>query len=314
MARRAAAALLVLAALGGAAGCGAGAGEAPREVRLTVTDGFGARTLLERTGPEVRGRDTVMRLLQRNARVTTRYGGGFVQSIAGLAGGRPGGRPVDWFFYVNGTLADEGAASTEVRAGERIWWDRRDWGVTMRVPAVVGSFPEPFVSGPGDGERLPTRVECDTELEQACDLVQQRLIDRGVPAARSLPGTEGGDESLRVLVGRWPELRDDRALEQLERGPRASGVYARISSDGRRITVLDARGRERRTLGPGTGLIAATRYLDQPPTWVVTGTDPAGVASAARAFDESVLGEKFALAVSADRAVPLPEPSAGAAP
>jgi len=314
MARRLARALLVLAAVGGLAGCGAGAGDAPREVRLTVTDGFGTRTLLERTAPEVSGRDTVMRLLQRNARVTTRYGGSFVQSISGLAGGRAGGRPVDWFYYVNGTLAGEGAAATPVRPGDRVWWDRRDWSVTMTVPAVVGSFPEPFLTGPGTGERLPTRVECDTELEQACDAVQQRLIGLGVPAARALPGTEGGDESLRVLVGRWPALRDDRALQALERGPRASGVYARISADGRRIVVLDARGRERRTLGPGTGLIAATRFRDQPPTWVVTGTDAAGVLSAARAFDESVLAEKFALAVSADRAVPLPEPTlAGAA-
>ena len=50
--------------------------------------GFGARAWGPRHGPELAGEETVMRLLTRNARVTTRYGGGFVQSIDGLAGGR----------------------------------------------------------------------------------------------------------------------------------------------------------------------------------------------------------------------------------
>ena len=50
------------------------------------------------------------------------------------------------------------------------------------------------------------------------------------------------------------------------------------------------------------------KLADQQPTWVVTGTDDAGVAAAARAFaaGESALGDKFALAIADDQAVPLP--------
>jgi hypothetical protein len=302
--RRAAVLALVLAAV--AAGCGAGAGQRPTEVRLTVTDDFGTRTLLERPAPEVRGDDTVMRLLQRNAKVTTRYGGGFVQSIDGLSAGRPGGRPVDWFFYVNGVLSDRGAAAVDVSPGERIWWDRRDWGLADKVPAVVGSYPEPFVSGL-EGERRPTRLECDTAVEAACDAITEKLGDLGVVAGRAQIGTEQGEENLRIVVGRWEQVRRDRAVEQLERGPRASGVYARVAPDGRTITALDARGRAARRLGPGTGLIAATRFREEDPVWVVSGTDAAGVLLAAeQAFDESVLNEKFALAVSDGLPVPLP--------
>ncbi len=88
-----------------------------------------------------------MRLLQRNApKVTTRYGGSFVQSIDGISGGGSGGTS-DWFFYVNGIEADKGATSIKVHQGDRIWWDYRDWGVTDDIPAVVGSFPEPFLHG-----------------------------------------------------------------------------------------------------------------------------------------------------------------------
>ena len=294
-----------------AAGCGAGAGSAPDEVKLTVTDEFGARTVLDRTGPEVRGDDTVMRLLQRNAEVKTRFGGGFVQAIGDLRGGRTGGRPVDWFYFVNGILAEKGAASVDVHNGDRIWWDRHDWGAASRIPAVVGSYPEPFVNGI-NGERRPLRLECDEAVDAACDAIVAKMADLGVVAGKSRLGTEKGEENLRILVGRWPEIRGDRAVEQLERGPKSSGVYARVSADGKTITALDERARPARRLGAGSGLIAATRWRDEDPVWIVTGTDAAGVELAAKeAFDESVLNEKFALAVADGLPVSLPvtEPS-----
>jgi hypothetical protein len=100
-----------------------------------------------------------MRVLTRNFDVKTRYGGGFVQQIGGIAGGREGGRRVDWFYYVNGIEASTGANERRVTAGDRIWWDRHDWGAAMRIPAVVGSFPEPFLSGQ-NGKRLPVRLDC----------------------------------------------------------------------------------------------------------------------------------------------------------
>jgi hypothetical protein len=157
--RRPAALLALLGALAAlTAGCGAGAGEKPAGTRLTVTQEFGARAAKRLDAPKVSGSETVMRLLQRNAKVTTRFGGGFVQSIDGVAGGRSGGRPVDWFYYVNGVEASEGAAAKRLNPGDRVWWDRHDWGAAQRVPAVVGSFPEPFLHGIG-GRRLPVRIE-----------------------------------------------------------------------------------------------------------------------------------------------------------
>ena len=88
-----------------------------------------------------------MRLLQRSFDVETGSGGGFVQQIDGVAGGRRAGRPVDWFYYVNGIEARVGAAERRINPGDRVWWDHHDWGVTLRIPAVVGAFPEPFLSG-----------------------------------------------------------------------------------------------------------------------------------------------------------------------
>jgi Domain of unknown function (DUF4430) len=303
MNRAAPAALAVVALV--LAGCGLGAGEGTSGTRLTVTADFGARPVKALARPKADGEDTVMRLLQRNAAVATRFGGGFVQRIDGLAGGRRDGRPIDWFYYVNGIEADEGAAATKLHDGDAVWWDRHDWGVTPDVKAVVGSFPEPFLHGV-DGRRLPVRVECVQARSAPCDRVVGQLTDRNIPAARGIVRGPRSQETLRIVVGTWPQLREDEALGLLERGPRASGVYATIAPDGRRITALDARGRVARRFGAGTGLIAATRFGDEQPVWVVTGTDAAGVAAAARGFDEGTLEDRFALVVSDDLPVGLP--------
>src|SRR3954452_491466 len=168
-----------------AAGCGLGAGPGEHDVRLTVTSWYGTRQLGEKDASQVAGSETVMRLLQRDFKVKTRYGGGFVQSIDGLAGGEEGGRPVDWFYYVNGIEAGRGAAATRVREGDRIWWDRHDWGYAMRVPAVVGSFPQPFLNGI-DGRRLPVRIECEETGGAACAEARKRFAAAGIPAGSAV--------------------------------------------------------------------------------------------------------------------------------
>jgi Domain of unknown function (DUF4430) len=303
--RRALLLLLVLAAAL-AAGCGLGAGESKEGgASLLVTRDFGAREIGTGDVDPIPGGETVMRMLQRGFDVETRYGGGFVQEINGVAGGREDGRPVDWFYYVNGILADDGAAAHKLEPGDRVWWDHHDWTATQDIWAVVGAFPEPFLSGVG-GKRLPVRLDCADDAAGVCDEVAERLEDVGVNAGRSAAGSFGGEGVLRIKVGRWSDVRRDSAVRQLEKGPRASGVFARPDASGERIALLDAEGDVERTLGPGGGLVAATRLGGEAPTWVVTGTDDVGVAAAAAQLQEDALRNHFAIAVDAGRPVALP--------
>jgi Domain of unknown function (DUF4430) len=302
------AAATALASLLGAvvlASCGVGAGAAPKDISLVVTSDFGAR-VLPAAGPlQAQGQETAMSLLVRNYRVATSDGGGFVDSVDGLAGGAEQGEPVDWFYYVNGVEASAGAAATNVRSGESIWWDRHDWSQTDGIPAVVGSFPEPFLHGI-DGKRLPVRVECATVASYACRTVAARLLAVGVPAAVGAIARARAPESLRVLVAPWASIEREPAARSLESGPRASGVYARFSADAGALALLEGDGRTARTLRAGAGLIAATRHGDDPPVWLVTGTDGQGMRLAARAFDQRTLRDRFAVALSLAGATPLP--------
>ena len=291
-----AAAASALACAFAAAGCGLGPGPSIGDVELTVTRDYGTNALLRRDS-SARESDSAMRLLDRNAEISTRYGGGFVQSIDGIEGGVRGGDPFDWFFYVNGVESPRGAADYPLHGGDRVWWDYRDWGAAMRVPAVVGSFPEPFAHG-YEGEQHPVSFECEAS-PAACGLVRSRVAP--------LAAKGGGGAPIRVLTGTWERVRGDAAASPIERGPTYSGVFADfVRRHGAwRLQPLDASGDP---IGDAenAGLIAATRRGDDPPVWIVSGSDDRTVLAAARTLSAAQLRDRYAVAVHGHQTEPLP--------
>jgi len=284
-----------------AAGCGLGPGKGLGDVELTVTRDYGTVPVIHRVLGDVTESDTVMRALERSADITTRYGGGFVQSIEGVEGEETASAARDWFFYVNGVESTVGAADYPLHGGESVWWDYREWGAAMRVPAVVGSWPQPFLGG-YDGERHPVAVEC-LGGGAACGVVDERLEDAGVDVAAGEP-----DEAIRVLVGPWSRLREDPAAAQIERGPQVSGVFAdfRAGRDGYVLEGLGEDGKTAASFGSDAGLVATTRRYESPPTWVVTGVSTAGVKAAAGLLDSADLRDHYAVAVEAGKETALP--------
>jgi hypothetical protein len=285
-----------------AAGCGLGPGPGTSDVTLTVTRDFGSHEVKSVTEAKVPGSETVMRMLERHFNVSTRYGGGFVESIDGLSGNTSRD---DWFYYVNGIEAPAGAAGTAVHKGDRVWWDLHDWAATNSIPAVVGSYPEPFVHGVG-GKRLPTALECASDVGSACKTVESALNKQHVPVASQYIGTGSGQQTLTVIVGTWRDLRSLVALGLIEHGPAESGVYARFTPSGGALQLLDPAGQAARTLGGSAGLVAATADSQSAPTWLITGTNAAGVTAAARALTPQALANHFALAVTSGAHIPVP--------
>jgi hypothetical protein len=262
-----------------------------------VTRDYGTETVTEASVEDPDETETVLRMLDRETDIETRYGGGFVQSIEGVAGGTEGGRRFDWFFYVNGIESPVGSADRPIAGGDRVWWDHHDWTDVMRVPAVVGSWPEPFLQYSAGEERLPVRVECGGERD-ACRTAAERLSDEGISVGTDRLGGGTGEEALRMLVGPWSSIREDPAAAQIDAGPRDSGVFADFATPGE-IVALDERGAPASRLGDGAGLVAAVRDGEDPPTWIVSGVDRAGVRAAADALDPDVLGDRYAVVVGA---------------
>jgi hypothetical protein len=295
---------LLLAAALAAAGCGFGPGSDVGEVSLTVTRDYGSAPVQPPTSVEASEADTVMRVLEREATIATRYGGGFVQTIDGLEAGERSGHPFDWFFYVDGVESPVGAADFALHGGEAIWWDYRDWSATQQVPAVVGSWPQPLRGG-YEGKSHPVALEC-RGAGAACGAVRRRLGEVGV-----VPTATPSEDAIRVLVGPWARLRDDPAAAQLEQGPQASGVFADFArrAGGYRLRGLDEGGEPAIGFGPGAGLVAATRRFEAPPVWIVSGATAGGVLAAAGLLDAAHLRDRYAVATEGGRETPLPVPA-----
>jgi uncharacterized protein DUF4430 len=303
--RRTLAALALGAAL--LSGCGLGAGE-EREggAELRITRDFGHAELGSARLDTLREDQTVMRFLRSEFDVDTRFGGRFVQSIDGLEGAGTAGTR-DWFFFVNGIESDTGAAEYELSPGDRVQWDHRRWGAAMRVPAIVGAFPEPFLNGM-EGERRPVRVECDEVESAPCRDGKQALEDVGVPTSSSSLGAPGTEAVTRLVIARWPRARIVRGAPTLEEGPEASGVFARFAENGRALELLDEDGEVVRTVRPGDGtaLIAALRPRADELLWLITALDRKGLAAGVAALEADVLRDAFAVAVTGSAVEKLP--------
>lgn len=282
-----------------AAGCGLGPGEAEEgEAGLRVTSEFGANELVDASLTNPTESDTVVRFLDEEADIETSYGGNFVDSIDGLEGSTVNGGAEDWFFFVNGYYSDIGAGEARVRAGDRIWWDFRDWQQAYRVPAVVGSFPEPFLHGESGSDGPPSVVlECVGEAG-GCDTTASALEEADIDFQREdVAEPEPHPDELRVLVGEWKEVRSDDAAVQLEKGPSTSGVYAELDECGAgyELALLGSDAKPRLRLGDA-GLVAAVRFEEDAPTWVVTGTTAQSVERAASLISEDTLRDRYAVA------------------
>jgi hypothetical protein len=285
-------------------GCGLVPNRGTNAVSMTVTGDFGARRVGAVRQTRVAGSETLLGLLMQNFRV--RMIGNEVDAIDGVTA-QHGSR---WFLFVNGSASGIGSAKqrTVVHAGDRIWWDLHDEAATRSVPAVVGSFPEPFIHGVG-GKRLPVTLECASDVTTACNRVATALAAVGIPAPRQLIGTGSGTSTLGIVVGTWRDVQGEIAALLIAHGPSSGGVYARFA--GRKygtLELLDADGRVVRRLGPGAGLVAATGNIKTVPTWFVTGTDAAGVAAAAAAITPARLNDRLAVAVQGTRDLPVPQP------
>ncbi|HVC86965.1 MAG TPA: DUF4430 domain-containing protein [Gaiellaceae bacterium] len=133
--------VLVLASLA-LAGCGGGE-RSHGTATLWVTRDRGAQVVFAGAVPA--GLDGIQAVEQK-LKVTTSYGGRFLQSIDGISGSLSAQR--DWFFFVNGVEGDRSATEVTLHAGDVLWWDYRRWdAATMSIPVVVGSYPEPFIHG-----------------------------------------------------------------------------------------------------------------------------------------------------------------------
>ncbi|MCR4419034.1 MAG: DUF4430 domain-containing protein [Clostridia bacterium] len=253
--------------------------ESPYKVDLIVTRDFGHQEMFAKTVGLVRD-EVGMEVMFRNLDIQTAYGGGFVNAINGLESGYTfytgkDRKKLDWFYWVNGILAPVGVAEYRPQPGDVIWWDYHDWSVTMFIPAVIGSYPQPFKNGFW-GKNPGTVVMHTPTYQGEAERLKQSLESRGVKQVDTAPYDP---EVLRepkkyyILMGLWDELAaGSEVLNDVNRRNKLVGVYVKFE-DGE-VKALDFKGNtvsSHRRAGAiyAYGSSIGSLY----PVWVLTGTD-----------------------------------------
>jgi hypothetical protein len=310
--RRAVLAAIAALCVAALSGCGLEPTKRSSKVTITVTRDFGAGAIGTASEAQVPSSQHLTQLTSRYFRVVPSAIQRTEHAIDGYVGDSPSRY---WFYYVNGIAVQPGATNPEgrlvtplttlIHPGDKVWWDLHDPTAVRTIPAVVGSFPEPFVHGIG-GRRYPTTLECASDLQSACNAIAAQLRRDGVPVADQALGTGSGQDTLAIVVATWKQLNGSLAGDLVAHGPRNSGIYARFADGGRALQLLNPRGQVVRTLGAGAGLVAATNDSVNQPEWLITGTDVAGVKAAAAAVTPARLHDHFALAVRGNSDISVP--------
>jgi len=261
---------------------------------LWVTRDFGAEDIFCSEVP-VTPNQSVMELLKEHLDVETEYGGGFVNAINGFESGYSGKtgeerRKVDWFYYVNGILSDEGPAEYVPADGDVIWWDYRPWGEIAFTPAVVGAFPQPFSGGYG-GKTRDTLILAGEGCDKWAGQLAGFLEEAGAKSVEVVPYSEtaASNRSQMVLVvALWEQLCGSPFWEGIQQHRDRTGWFAELTPG--RFYPLDEHAlRQNEGFGEKTGAVLATAagLGDPHPLWLVTATDPEGLAGLVNALVEN---------------------------
>ena len=292
--------LLLLATV--CAGCPApppASGDEPAIVTVVVTRDFGRELILAET-LDIEAGTNAMTALQAVAEVETKYGGGFVKAINGLSSDEA--NQLDWFYFINGVSLSLGAKDYALRDGDVEQWDLRDWSYRQFVPAIIGAFPQPCLSGV-KGELKPTAVVYDEPFAGEAGALAAKLERRGVTEV-TLNGAETLSDGVKeqshlIIVG----SAESGLILELNELHKKLGFFARLEGD--KIIVLDEKGDPAGEYGAGWGLIQATQNPWNPKgvgsgesvVFMVTGSDESGVKSAANALINNSGGLSYAYAV-----------------
>ncbi len=261
------------------------------EARVTVTRDFGTHILKDQ-GVRLEEGGSAMEALRKVAQVETAYGGGFIQGIDGLRSlyGDGTGEEVDWFFYVNGHMADVGADAYIVREGDWLVFDYHPWGYSMFTPFLAGCLPRALRAGYG-GEAPERAVVVHTPgaAEQAEEVAD--VLGGVVPACETLLLEEGWAPragEYAVVVGVWKEMEGNAYLQAIRSGASRLGLYAYFEGGG--LELVGPGGEAAGRLAAGAGLLEATgpRLGDGRSAFLVCGLDGEGLQEAVEALRELV--------------------------
>jgi hypothetical protein len=272
-------------------------------VRVIISRDFGQTILTDKT-LEINQKSNAMSVLQQATQVETAYGGGFVEGIDGLKTefGSSGNKKQDWFYFVNGLVANTGALDYPLHDGDIEQWDFHSWSFRQLVPAMIGHFPQPFLSG-SRGNVLPTLVVYQSGWAIQADNIQRYLTNAGVKNIETreldkLSVSEKADCNLIVVAGPQSQM-----ISGLNKEWKRLGFFAHFENGS--LIAIDSAGKSKVEYKDSTGLIQASQNPWNPNgigagenmLLVISGTDDTGIESAVNCLIQKSIDWQFSFGV-----------------
>ncbi|AOT69933.1 DUF4430 domain-containing protein [Geosporobacter ferrireducens] len=299
--------LLILVILLG--GCSQPENQETGTVEIIITRDFGKEKLHSKT-VNLDKDTTVMDVMEKYFDIETAYGGGFVNGINGLKSGftdKKNRQKMDWFYYVNGLLAQIGANDYDLLPGDIVIWDYHDWSSDAFMSSIIGAYPNNFVNGFA-GNILQTEIQYALEYEEQAKKIDVFLKEQGAHT-QIMAGIEAHleDENKHtIVIGPWEQMIKNDFIKDIYQNKSKAGLYFEID---RKIKALSFTGESAGEYEKAAVIVSVPKHYGSTASlWMITGNDENCIQKAAKILyenPESING-MYSLIVTEENLVSIP--------
>lgn len=279
------------------------------KVSVIISKDFGDEEL-ESKEINILEESSVMEVMESSFDIETAYGGGFVNGINGLKSGFTGvkeKKKIDWFYYVNGLLADVGAGEYYLKPGDIVIWDYHDWSKSIYLSSIIGAYPLNFING---HESLKTEILFGEDYNEEGNSLHKFLKEKGL---EDIEIDDLSEEELQngeinsILIGKWNEISKFKYIKDIYENGKKTGLFFKFDDN---ITALNAKGDISSVYERGAVVTSITKEYGLKGTlWLITGNDEASIKRAVKLLyeePEKIRG-KFSVIITENEIISIPK-------
>ncbi|MCT4585525.1 MAG: DUF4430 domain-containing protein [Peptostreptococcaceae bacterium] len=210
------------------------------KVRLTVSKDFFNEIIFDED-VDLKNDYSIMDILKEHTEVETSYGGSFVESINSYKSNfkdENKDKKRDWFYYVNGYMADVSCEDYLPKENDHIVFDYHAWSDKSYNNALISSFEKSFKNGYMD-EKIQNEIVYQKEFEEENSEIKKYFNNLDIKSI------ELNDEEINILdetkntilISTFDEALKDQKIKDLLKNHAKKGLY--FSYENKKINLFD---------------------------------------------------------------------------
>ncbi|WP_058485479.1 DUF4430 domain-containing protein [Defluviitalea phaphyphila] len=276
------------------------------KVNFIISKNFGNQ-IIDNKFLEYKENYTVIDYLEENFEIETAYGGGFVNSINGIESGftnKTNKEQLDWFYYVNGNLANIGANEYVLSSEDVVIWDYHSWGNDNYVSNIIGAYPINFINSGLDLEIIE-----NGDYTSEIDELKKYLKDEGLKNITVNTYDKNDIENIEInsiIIGKYKDIKNIPMIKNVFDNKENFGIFYDIEEN---INIYSFDRKTVETYEKGAIISSVQKeYNSLSVIWMITGNDENLIKKAIKILNENPeeIKGKTSLLITEDKIVNLP--------